>query len=104
MKPKRGKTDAALTELYEVLRDNDYRRVLELGQQQLATASDKLAVLEAMLDALENLLFNGGLADPAPIKTLERSLQKERARLIDAGETSDVYKLFLDRTYKGGGD
>src|SRR6476619_4355215 len=100
--PKRGKPDAALEQLYEVLREDDYPRVLELGRQQLDTAGDKLAVLDAMIDAVENLLFQGGLQDPASFKGLERSLKEERQRLIDAGATSEVYKLFLDPTYKGG--
>lgn len=101
--PKRGKkTESALEELYRVLLENDYPKVLALGQAQLATAPDKLAVLEAMIDAIENLLYDGDVKEPGPLKELEKALGAERQRLKDAGATSDVYKTFLDRTYKGG--
>lgn len=93
---KKKKTDAALTELYEVLQENDYPKVLALGQAQLATSTDKLAVLEAMIDAIENLLHKGGLAEPAPIKELEKALRAEKKRLVDGGAKSDVYAQFLD--------
>lgn len=96
MTKKQPKTDEALDALYAVLREDDWPKVLALGQAQLATSTDKLAVLEAMLDAIENLLHEGELADPAPFKALEKSLRAEKKRLVEAGAKSDVYSRFLD--------
>jgi hypothetical protein len=104
--PKRGKKksspaspSSSLDQLYQVLEQNDYLKVLALGQEQLATSEDKLAVLEAMIDALENLLYEGEVENPAPLKALEHSLRTERQRMTESGAKSDRYKKFLDRSY-----
>ena len=96
MSNKQAKRDAALEQLYGALLEDDYPRVLALGQRQLATAHDKLAVLEAMLDAVENLFHAGEVRDEKPMRELEKSLRAEKKRLLESGAKSDVYARFLD--------
>ncbi|MBK7858162.1 MAG: hypothetical protein IPJ65_05965 [Archangiaceae bacterium] len=99
MSTPRGKRDPQLEPLYRALQEDDYPTVLQLGQALLTKAHDKLAVVDAMIDALENLLY-GGVEDPAPLKLLERSLREEKHRLVESGAKSDVYKEFLDPSPK----
>lgn len=97
MKRKR----AGLEELYALLQDNQYAQVLELGPSLLGTEPDKLAVVEAMLDAVENLLHDGEVPDQKSMKELEKALRVEKKRLVDAGAKSDVYARFLDPPQEG---
>lgn len=97
----RLREDAPLAALYSALARGEWREVLALGATQFRGAQDRFASIEAMLDAIEQLISDAENEDLAPLRALEKSLRAERTRLQAAGLTSDTYRCFLESSFKG---
>ncbi len=96
--------DPQLSAIYQALRGTRYDEVLDLGEQALLTAHDRLAVLHAMRDATRTVVGdldehgaeNAGLYEHprGHYQALLVRLNSDIALLEAAGATSTLYKTF----------